>query len=94
MMALFMKELPQLLTGVRVAVTAGDAQAIERAAHKLKGCIGNFDAAPAFAAALKLEVLGRSGALSRAEHDYADLEKEIEHLKLEMANLSGPELHP
>ena len=77
MVALFLKEIPEMLTNLREAITAGDAHAIERAAHKLKGSVGNFAAHPAFEAALKLEVLGREGSLSNAEPVYAELEKEI-----------------
>jgi two-component system, sensor histidine kinase and response regulator len=92
MAALFLKELPELQTSLRKAVTAGDAKAIERAAHKIKGSIGHFAAQPAFEAALKLETLGRDGRLSAAEPAYAELEKEIERLIPAMADLSGEEL--
>jgi CheY-like chemotaxis protein len=94
MTALFLTELPQLLTDIRKAVTAGDPQAIERAAHKLKGCVSNFNARPAFEAALKLETLGRNGSLQNAMPLYADLEVEMKHLELEMATLGGTELLP
>jgi len=86
LVALFLKDLPALLTNLREAVVAGDAKAIERAAHKLKGSVGNFSAHPAFGAALKLEILGRDGRLSEAERVYAELEKEIERLKSAMAD--------
>ena len=69
LVALFLTDLPEMLTSLREAVTAGDANAIERAAHRLKGSVGNFAAQPAFEAALKLEVLGRDGRLSKAELD-------------------------
>ena len=92
MMALFLDELPGLLTSLREAVTAEDAKAVEHAAHKLKGSVGNFSAHPAFEALLELEILGRDGNLSKAEPVYADLEKEIQRLKSAMANLSGLEV--
>jgi PAS domain S-box-containing protein len=94
LVALFLKDLPALLTKLREAITAGDAKAIEHSAHKLKGSVGNFSAHPAFEAALKLEVLGREGSLSEAEPAYAELEKEIERLISAMANLSGGEVRP
>jgi hypothetical protein len=56
------------------------------------GSVGNFAAHPAFEAALKLEVLGRDGDLSKAEPVYAELEEEIKSLKSAMANLSGLEV--
>lgn len=94
MVALFLKELPELLTNLHEAVMARDASRIERAAHKLKGSVGNFAAHPAFEAALKLEVLGRDGGLSEADPLYAELEKEIQRLKPAMANFSGLEARP
>ena len=89
MAVLFLAELPALMTNLREAITAGDAKATERAAHKLKGSVSNFSAQPAFKAALKLEVLGRDGSLSEAEPVYAELEKEIDRLKSAMADLVG-----
>jgi len=94
LVALFLKELPEMLANLRDAVTAGDASAIERAAHKLKGSVGNFSAQPAFAAALKLEVLGRDANLSETEPAYAELENEFKRLKSAMANLNGLEARP
>ena len=97
MVALFLKELPGLMTNLRQAIAAGDAKATERAAHKLKGCVGNFTAQPAFEAALKLEVLGRDGSLSEAESAYAGLETEITRVKSAMTHLgnleAGPEIN-
>ena len=46
LVGLFLNEIPELLTDLRKAVKAGDANAIERAAHKLKGSVGNFAARP------------------------------------------------
>jgi HPt (histidine-containing phosphotransfer) domain-containing protein len=92
LVALFLKDLPKVLTTLREAVMAGDASGIERAAHKLKGSVGNFAAQPAFEAALKLEILGRDGRLSEAEPAFAQLENEITRLELEMADMSGVEV--
>jgi CheY-like chemotaxis protein len=92
LVALFLKGLPEMLTNLRDAITAGDAKAIERGAHKLKGSVGNFAAQPAFEAALNLEVLGREGTLSEVEPAYSELEKEIVRLKAAMADLSELEV--
>jgi two-component system sensor histidine kinase/response regulator len=93
MVELFFEELPEMLSNLRAAVTAGDAHAIERAAHKLKGCLGNFAAHPSVEAASKLELFGRDGSLSNAEAAYAELEKEINHLKSAMADLRNVGIH-
>jgi PAS domain S-box-containing protein len=94
MMALFLEELPMLMTTLREAVMAGDAKATERAAHKLKGCEGNFSAYPASEAATKLEVTGRDGSLSGAGPVLAKLEKEIARLKSAMADFSSLAARP
>ena len=92
LVALFLAELPKLLTNLQEAVSAGDARAIERTAHKLKGSVGNFVAPPAFEAALKLEGLGREGSLSEAGVALAEMETELNRLKSVMLDLSGVEV--
>jgi PAS domain S-box-containing protein len=94
LVALFLKDLPEMLTNLCDAVTAGDASAIERTAHKLKGSVGNFSAQPAFEAALKLEILGRDANLSAAKPAYAELENEFRRLKSAMVRLSDLEARP
>jgi HPt (histidine-containing phosphotransfer) domain-containing protein len=63
---LFLADSPRLIEDVRAAVAAGDAAALKRAAHTLKGAAANFGAAPVVAAALELEMMGRTGDLSGA----------------------------
>ena len=92
--ALFLKELPILMTNLRDALRAGDAKRVERAAHKLKGCVGNFSAHPAFEASMVLEIMGRDGSLSGAGPVLARLEKEIARLKSAMADFSALEARP
>jgi signal transduction histidine kinase/CheY-like chemotaxis protein len=96
LVALFLAELPELLTNLQDALNAGDGGAVERAAHKLKGSVGNFGAQPAFEAALKLEGLGREGRLSEAGLTLVELEREISRVKsemLEMLDLNGMGVH-
>ena len=67
----------EMLSQVEHAVRQGNAEAIERAAHTIKGAVGNFAADRAFEAALKLETLGREGSLKHVESAFKDLEREI-----------------
>jgi hypothetical protein len=53
----------------------------------LKGAVGNFGAKGAFDAALRLEMMGRGGDLTNVEEAYAELEKEVTHLKDALAAL-------
>jgi len=78
---LFFDEIPGLLSAIQESVTRRDAKALARAAHTLKGAVSNLDAQEAFAAALRLEVLGHSGDLTNVEEAYAELEKAIIRLK-------------
>ena len=80
MASLFLSECPSQLDAVRQAVAAGDAKALEQAAHLLKGSVGNFVATEATAAAARLEAFGRSGDLSHAAAALRTLETAIERL--------------
>jgi len=85
MIALFLEDYPRLLGAMREAVASGDAQALQRAAHTLKGTVGNFCAAAATAAALRMERMGREGDLAQAEEGYAALAQELDRLKASLA---------
>jgi HPt (histidine-containing phosphotransfer) domain-containing protein len=63
---LFLEDSPRLMGEVRAAVAAGDAGALKRAAHTLKGAASNFGAAAVVAACLELEAMSRSGDLAAA----------------------------
>ncbi len=86
--SLFLEECPRLLSEIRSAVEQGDSEALHRAAHALKGSVGNFGAAPAFQAALHLERLGRSARLDEAGEAYRHLESEISRLVPALADLA------
>ena len=77
----FLRDYPRLLAGVRDAAARGDAKALARAAHTMKGAVSSFAAPAATATALQLEEMGRGGELTRVAEACAALEKEIERLK-------------
>ncbi|MBI5600308.1 MAG: Hpt domain-containing protein [Gemmatimonadetes bacterium] len=80
MAALFLSECPRQLDAVRRAVAAGDAAALEQAAHLLRGSVGNFVASEATAAAARLEACGRAGDLSQVAGALRVLEAALERL--------------
>ena len=80
LIGLFFDEIPGLLSTIQETITQCDAKALERTAHTLKGAVGNFSAQGAYAASLRLEVMGRSGDLTHVEEAYAELEKELARL--------------
>jgi HPt (histidine-containing phosphotransfer) domain-containing protein len=81
---LFLDNYGQWLTEIRDAAVRGDASALERTAHSLKGSVANFGAGAAVKAALELEQLGR-------RRDLAELAKAVDTLALALAALR-PEL--
>ena len=84
---LFFDNAPRLLSDIQEPVSRRDAVALERAAHALKGAVGNFSAEDAFNSALKLEVMGSTGDLNGVDEAYADLETKIANLKNALATL-------
>ena len=78
---IFLDDFPNQMKQIREGILAGDAEAVEHAAHSLKGSVANFAAKRAYDAAYRLEVLGRDGNLGEANEALGDLEKEIEGLK-------------
>ena len=77
---LFFDEIPGLLATIQETITRYDSKALERAAHTLKGAVGNFSAQGAYAAALRVEMMGRSGDLTQVAAAYAELEYEVARL--------------
>jgi len=89
---LFQKNLPDNIAQIREGIAKGDANALEQAAHSLKGSVGNFGTKRAFDAAYKLEVMGKEGRLAEADAALSELEKELKDLEAAMKEaLSGDE---
>ena len=84
---LFLAECPRLLGEVREAVAGGDATRLYRAAHTLKGTVANFKAPAVVDAALRLELMGRSGQLDGSHEVCRTLEAEVERLGKALAEL-------
>src|SRR5262245_44742941 len=81
-------ELAQLLLehadaqigAVHTAIADGNAAALKSAAHKIKGGVGTFGAAPLTKLAFALEELGRDGKVAGAEMLAAQLDSELKAL--------------
>jgi signal transduction histidine kinase/CheY-like chemotaxis protein/HPt (histidine-containing phosphotransfer) domain-containing protein len=84
---MFLEETPLILAKIKDAVRRGDHNALERAAHTVKGSVGNFAAKHAFQAAQRVEQIGRDGDMGEAEDAYKALDAEIEKLKPALAAL-------
>ncbi len=70
-----------LLEACRTAAAAGDAEALVKPAHALKGMVGNFCAEPAQEAARVVEFMGRENNLGEASAAVETLSQKITELK-------------
>ena len=85
--ALFLEDSPRLLDDVRHAVAAGDAPALKRAAHTLKGAASNFSAAGVVKASAELEAMGRAGSLAGSVAAKDRLEGELRRFEEALTKL-------
>ena len=81
---MFLQEYPKLLEGVRQAAEQRNAAMLERAAHTLKGSVGDIAASQAFDAARILEQIAREGKLEGAALAVASLETALHRLEPEL----------
>ena len=86
---LFLEDYPHSLSAIESALAHGDAKALERAAHTLKGAVANFGVEPVVQAALALEMSGRANDLSTCELQLADLKAKLAILHQDLAALSA-----
>ena len=77
---LFLDESPRLLAQIRSALAEANLDALQFAAHALKGSVGNMAAVRAFGAALELETVARTGRISDAATAADTLEAELARL--------------
>jgi HPt (histidine-containing phosphotransfer) domain-containing protein len=82
---IFLKESPRLMENLRQGMANGDAEAILRAAHSLKGEVSYLAAAGATQAAWRLQDIGQQRdpalvpeAIWRMERELEDLRRAIE----------------
>ena len=90
---IFRAEYPRQLANLREKVEAGDARAVQEAAHAIKGTVGNFGAPAASEAARALEAMGQGGVLTGAGAGVARLEREVDQLQRDLARM-GDEAPP
>ncbi len=84
---LFLENYQGWLEELRAAEASGNAEAVHRAAHGLKGSVANFGARDAVEASLKLEHLGRTGDLTEMPQSLAQLEAALETLRKDLESL-------
>jgi CheY-like chemotaxis protein len=86
---LFLADCPKALEEIASAISAEDAARLDRAAHALKGSVGNFGARNGYELALQLEMMGKNDTLIGAEDIYATLADEMNRLRLALEDSGG-----
>lgn len=71
---------------IREGIQRADASAVERAAHTIKGTVGNFVAPRTLELACYLEDLGHERRLSELPKAFAELAQELDLLKEALRN--------
>lgn len=77
---LFLEQAPLDMAATQTALNAGDAGALARAAHRMKGAILQFSAPTVLEATSHLEALGKAGTLDRAAAVCAQVDQELQKL--------------
>ncbi|MFI5295696.1 MAG: response regulator [Thermodesulfovibrionales bacterium] len=90
---IFAKECPVLISEIRCAIGEESPAVLSRAAHGLKGVVGNFGAPVVREYATALEMMGKKGDLAGAKEGLASLEKEIERLLWALDQFAGGKEH-
>ncbi|TXI79430.1 MAG: response regulator [Dechloromonas sp.] len=90
---IFLDTWPRDIGRIQQALATGDAAAVERVAHSLKGSLGTFAADPAIRVAAAIEQSARQQMLDDLDDALASLTRELEslsgHLKKIVAGISG-----
>ena len=73
----FRDDCPRMMSRIRSALAANDANLLAEGAHALKGSVGNFGPTAALEATREMEKIARQGKLDGAWELYATLEDEI-----------------
>jgi signal transduction histidine kinase/CheY-like chemotaxis protein len=81
MIELFDNESGRLVEELRTGVVSDDPAAVKRAAHRLKGCAGNFSATAVTDATALIERLADTGNAPALRAAIDDLEQELDRLR-------------
>jgi two-component system, sensor histidine kinase and response regulator len=92
---IFLQECPRMLDEIREALHSGNAKTLERAAHTLKGSVGNFAMPGPWETAQRLELLAKSGQLSGVEDIFHTLEQQLAQFnQILLRNIAEPAHQP
>jgi two-component system, sensor histidine kinase and response regulator len=84
---IFLEETPSLIAALGAGIESGNADAVEKAAHAIKGSCAMISAKRLERLANELEIMGRIGNLNGAGDLYHCLHEYFDALKLIMASI-------
>jgi two-component system sensor histidine kinase/response regulator len=83
---IFLEDIPKHMTSLRQAVAQGNAEALAKTAHSLKGELGYLGISELSQKAHELEAMGREHDLKHAAGAFAVFETEISAVAASMRN--------
>jgi HPt (histidine-containing phosphotransfer) domain-containing protein len=89
LIGLFLDETPKLVENVRRAWSSRDLDALQRAAHALKGTCANLGARPATRAALGVESAAREGDIDGLDDLVTTLVRAVAELRAVLGSTAG-----
>jgi HPt (histidine-containing phosphotransfer) domain-containing protein len=81
----FLQEAPLLMRQLGEGIENRDVALVKRAAHTLKGAVGNFGAAAVFDVGQRLENMAQAGDLADAQRSFGELQMLMARLTPELA---------
>ena len=81
---IFFGERPDWIKSLSEGLAAQDAEAVSRAAHRIKGALLNMEARPAANKAGQLEQEAKLGNLSNGMSLFAQIERDLENIESEL----------
>ena len=83
-MEMFLESLPEHLTEIRSAVARRDDRTLVRAAHAVKGAVGNFATGTAYAAARRLEHAARRADWAEIRQAHSEFEQQMNDVAVQL----------
>ena len=82
-------DTPRLLEELSQGVQTGNADAVSKTAHALKGMVGAFNATDAWAAAKKLEMTARAGMTAALRDEAGHFVQKLRALLVSLETFAG-----
>ena len=86
---LFLEDYPQLMSEIKAGIEQRNATLLRKAAHTLKGSVGNFCVRIGVDTAHKLEVAGANSTFTSTEQEYVRLVNEMKQVEKALQSIAA-----